>query len=124
MNKGSLAGRKILDSLSFRIEKNTKIALVGHTGSGKSTIIQLLMRFYSPENGSISVETPEGHVNILDIELDAYRSQFSAVFQDTTLFNRSLRDNLTFVRDGIDDKMIEDACKQANIWEFICKLPE
>lgn len=124
VNKGSLAGRKILDSLSFRIEKNTKIALVGHTGSGKSTIIQLLMRFYSPENGSISVETPEGHVNILDIELDAYRSQFSAVFQDTTLFNRSLRDNLTFVRDGIDDKMIEDACKQANIWEFICKLPE
>jgi ABC-type multidrug transport system fused ATPase/permease subunit len=121
---GKETSRKILDGISFSIQKNTKIALVGQTGSGKSTISQLLMRFYSPLSGGIFLQTPDSRVDISAIELDNYRSHFSAVFQDTTLFNRSLRDNLAFVRDGIDDAMIESACRQANIWDFISKLPE
>ena len=112
--------REVLSDISFNIKKWEKIALIGHTGSGKSTITQLLMRFYEPSNGKILIN----HTNIYDYTLESYRQKFAAVFQDTTLFNETIRHNLEYVRDGITDADIKKACQEANILDFIESLPE
>ncbi|MFZ2256144.1 MAG: ATP-binding cassette domain-containing protein [Patescibacteria group bacterium] len=96
------------------------MALIGHTGSGKSTIIQLLMRFYEPTSGKILIDGTD----IYNYTLTSYRQKFAAVFQDTTLFNETIRHNLEYVRDGITEKELKKACKEANILEFIESLPE
>lgn len=112
--------RDILTDIDITLPKGKRIALVGHTGSGKSTITQLLMRFYEPTNGEISI----GKTDIYEYQLESYRSRFAAVLQDTTLFNESLRHNLEYVRDGITLAEIKEACRQANVLEFIESLPE
>jgi ABC-type multidrug transport system fused ATPase/permease subunit len=112
--------REVLSDIDFEIKKWERIALIGHTGSGKSTIIQLLMRFYEPTQGQILIDGTD----IYDFSLESYRSKFAAVFQDTTLFNETIRHNLEYVRDGITDKMLQKACKEANILEFIESLPD
>jgi ABC-type multidrug transport system fused ATPase/permease subunit len=112
--------REVLSDISFEIRKWQKIAFVGHTGSGKSTITQLLMRFYEPSSGTIEIDG----TNIYDFTLESYRSKFAAVFQDTTLFNETIRHNLEYVRDGITQKELIKACKEANIIDFIESLPE
>ena len=112
--------REVLLGINMEIKKWERIALVGHTGSGKSTIIQLLMRFYEPSKGQIFIDGTD----IYDFTLASYRQKFAAVFQDTTLFNETIRHNLEYVRDGITDKMLKKACKEANILEFIESLPE
>jgi ATP-binding cassette, subfamily B, bacterial len=112
--------REVLSDIEFEIKKWERIALIWHTGSGKSTIIQLLMRFYEPTSGAIEIDGTD----IYDFTLDSYRSKFAAVFQDTTLFNETIRHNLEYVRDGITDAKLKKACKEANILEFIESLPE
>jgi ABC-type multidrug transport system fused ATPase/permease subunit len=80
----------------------------------------LITRFYLPTKGTISVDgTP-----IQDFSLQNFRRQFAAVFQDTTLFNDTLRFNLEFVRDGITFDQIREACREANILDFVESLPE
>jgi ATP-binding cassette, subfamily B, bacterial MsbA len=78
------------------------------------------MRFYEPSKGNILIDGTD----IYDFTLESYRQKFAAVFQDTTLFNETIRHNLEYVRDGITDKMLEKACKEANILEFIESLPD
>lgn len=112
--------REVLHDIDFEIQKWQRIALVGHTGSGKSTIIQLLMRFYEPSAGKIMIDG----TNVFDFTLESYRQKFAAVFQDTTLFNETIRHNLEYVRDNISQKDLEKACKQANIFDFINSLPD
>lgn len=112
--------REVLSNIDFEIQKWQRIALIGHTGSGKSTIIQLLMRFYEPTSGKILIDGTD----IYDYTLTSYRQKFAAVFQDTTLFNETIRHNLEYVRDGITEKELKKACKEANILEFIESLPE
>lgn len=112
--------REVLRNINFEIQKWQKIALIGHTGSGKSTIVQLLMRFYEPTKGNITLDGK----NVYDFTLKSYREHFWAVFQDTTLFNESISHNLLYVRDKITQKDIEEACKKANIWDFIERLPD
>jgi ABC-type multidrug transport system fused ATPase/permease subunit len=111
--------REVLSGIDFTIEKWQRIALIGHTGSGKSTIIQLLMRFYEPSKWAILIDGTD----IYDFTLESYRQKFAAVFQDTTLFNETIRHNLEYVRDGITSEMLEKACREANILEFIESLP-
>ncbi len=112
--------RAVLKGLNMTIRKGEKIALVWHTGSWKSTIANLITRFYLPTKGTISVDgTP-----IQDFSLQNFRRQFAAVFQDTTLFNDTLRFNLEFVRDGITFDQIREACREANILDFVESLPE
>lgn len=111
--------REVLKDITFEIKKWQRIALIGHTWSGKSTITQLLMRFYEPTKGSIMIDG----TNIYDFTLESYRQKFAAVFQDTTLFNETIRHNLEYVRDGITEKELKKACKEANILEFIESLP-
>lgn len=112
--------REVLSHIDFTIEKWQRIALIGQTGSGKSTIIQLLMRFYEPTSWKILIDGTD----IYDFTLTSYRSKFAAVFQDTTLFNESIRHNLEYIRDGITEKDIRSACKKANILDFIESLPD
>ena len=78
------------------------------------------MRFYEPSQRNIRIDTHD----IYDYTLHSYRSKFAAVFQDTTLFNESIRHNLEYIRDGITEKEIEKACRDANILDFIESLPE
>jgi ABC-type multidrug transport system fused ATPase/permease subunit len=78
------------------------------------------MRFYEPTGGSIRIDGTD----IYDFSLESYRNKFAAVFQDTTLFNETIRHNLEYVRDDITDKELKKACKEANILEFIESLPE
>lgn len=107
--------REILQDISFEIERGQKVAFVGHTGSGKTTLTQLLTRFYEPISGSIEIDGTD----IRDFTLESYRSKLAAVFQDTTLFNDTIRHNLEYVRDGVTFEEIRTACRQANILEFI-----
>lgn len=107
--------REVLNDISFEIKKGQKVAFVGHTGSGKTTLTQLLTRFYDPISGSIEIDGTD----IRDFTLESYRSKLAAVFQDTTLFNDTIRHNLEYVRDGVTFEQVRDACRQANILEFI-----
>ena len=112
--------REVLKWVHIEVKKWEKIALIGHTGSGKSTIVQLLMRFYDYTYGSIKVDGKK----IDSFSLESYRQRFASVFQDTTLFNESIRHNLEYVRDGITEKDLKKACKEANILDFIESLPD
>jgi ABC-type multidrug transport system fused ATPase/permease subunit len=78
------------------------------------------MRFYKPSEGIISMNQND----IYSYSLDSYRQKFAAVFQDTTLFNETIRHNLEYVRDNITQKDLEVACKKANILDFIESLPD
>lgn len=78
------------------------------------------MRFYEPTHGSIFIDWRD----IFQYSLESYRKNFAAVFQDTTLFNDSIKHNLTYVRDNISDEELEKACREANIYDFIMSLPE
>lgn len=107
--------REVVMDVSFEIKKGQKVAFVGHTGSGKTTLTQLLTRFYDPISGSIRIDGTD----IRDFTLESYRSHLAAVFQDTTLFNDTIRHNLEYVRDGVTFEQIREACRKANILEFI-----
>jgi ABC-type multidrug transport system fused ATPase/permease subunit len=78
------------------------------------------MRFYDYTHGSIEIDGK----NIEEFTLESYRKKFASVFQDTTLFNESIRHNLEYVRDGITEKELKKACKEANILDFIESLPD
>lgn len=112
--------RKVLDNVSISFPRWSHTAIIGHTWSGKSTITQLLLRLYDYSDGSIRLDDHE----ITDYSLENYRSLFGVVFQDTTLFNDSVRHNLSYVRDDITEKDIIRACKEAHLDEFLSGLPE
>lgn len=78
------------------------------------------MRFYHTNSGDILID----NTSIYDFSLSSYRSKFATVFQDTTLFGDTIRHNLEYVRDNITQAEIEQACKDANIFDFITSLPD
>ena len=120
---------KILQGIDLEIEPGQTVALVGQSGSGKSTIIQLLERFYDPEVGSIQLD---GH-DLKELSVKWLRSHISLVSQEPTLFEGSIADNVAFGLIGSPwenvsfekkQELVEDACTQANAHDFICKLPQ
>lgn len=111
---------QVLKDLSLHIEPEKSIALVGVSGSGKSTIMALLLRLYELDGGGIYVDGK----NINDYDLQAFRRNFSIVPQDAILFGGSIRDNIKYGKlDASDDEVIA-AAKQSNSWEFIESFPE
>jgi ATP-binding cassette, subfamily B, multidrug efflux pump len=109
----------VLKNISFSLRQNMKLAIVGPTGAGKSTIINLLTRFYDPDEGVIKID---GH-DIRDIKLASLRSKMSIVLQDSFLFPISIRENIRFAKLDASDEEIVAAAKSVGAHEFIMKLP-
>jgi ATP-binding cassette subfamily B protein len=109
----------VLKNISFTLKRNMKLAIVGQTGAGKSTIINLLARFYDPNEGRILID---GH-DIRDIPLASLRSHMSIVLQDSFLFSVSIKENIRFAKLEASDKEIIDAAKSIGAHDFIMKLP-
>ncbi len=110
----------VLKDLSFHVNPGEKVALAGHSGAGKSTIIQLLLRFYDIQNGSILVDDK----NINNWDLKALRSKVGMVPQEVLLFGGSIRENISYAKPDASEEEIILAAKKANAWQFISKFPE
>ena len=110
---------RAIKEISFHIEGNSMAAFVGHSGAGKSTIINLLPRFYDPQEGSIQIDNQ----NIKEVSLSSLRKNLSLVSQDVILFDDSVKKNILYAKPGASDEEITKACKFAASDEFIKKLP-
>ncbi|OAB32525.1 multidrug ABC transporter ATP-binding protein [Paenibacillus macquariensis subsp. defensor] len=112
-------GRQALKGIDLDVDAGQTIALVGHTGSGKSTIINLISRFYDITDGQIKID---GY-DIRDVKVESLRSQIGIVLQDTFIFSGTIRDNIRFGRLDATDEEIEAVATAVNAHEFIAKLP-
>jgi ATP-binding cassette subfamily B protein len=113
-------GPKILDEVSFTAEPGQTIALVGQTGAGKSTAMALLQRLWDPVDGAIRIDGTD----IRGVTLDSLRQAIGVVFQESMLFNRSIRDNLRVGRPSASEADIEQACRMAEALDFIQRQPQ
>lgn len=120
MDFSYVPGHPVLKNISFTAEPGQKIALVGSTGAGKSTIVNLLSRFYEIESGSVTYDG----IDLRDIRKDALRGTLSMVLQDTHLFTGTVRDNIRFGRLDATDEEVEQAAVLANADFFIRHLPQ
>lgn len=111
---------QVLNGLSFEIPKGKTIALVGKSGSGKSTIASLLMRFYHLEHGGIVSNSKP----LNEVDLSAWRDELALVPQDVLLFGGSIKENIAYGKTSASDAEIIAAAQQANAWEFIQGFPE
>ncbi|MGK7389242.1 MAG: ABC transporter ATP-binding protein [Candidatus Cyclobacteriaceae bacterium M2_1C_046] len=111
---------KVLKNISFKIAPGEKAALVGPSGAGKSTIIQLLLRFYRPQDGDIKIDGQE----LNELDLHRYRNNVGIVPQEVILFGGTIRENIAYGNPDASEEQITDAAKKANAWEFIEKFPE
>ena len=112
--------KKILNDVNLEVQPGETIAIVGETGAGKTTFVNLLMRFYELDSGSIKIDG----VDITDMTRESLRASFGMVLQDTWVRNASIRDNIKFAKpDASDEEMIK-ACKECHAHNFISKLPD
>ncbi len=111
---------QVLKSVSFDLNRGKTLALVGRSGSGKSTIASLLMRFYAIENGIVTVNKKP----LSEIDLKAWRNALAFVPQDVLLFGGTIRENIAYGDTKAGEEQIIEAAKQANAWEFIKGFPE
>ncbi|WP_172250556.1 ABC transporter transmembrane domain-containing protein [Saccharibacillus deserti] len=112
-------GRQALKGIDIEAKAGQSIALVGHTGSGKSTIINLLSRFYDVTEGSVKIDG----VDVRDVKLESLRAQIGIVLQDTFIFSGTIRENIRFGRLDATDGEIEAVTKAVKAHEFIMSLP-
>jgi ATP-binding cassette, subfamily B, multidrug efflux pump len=109
----------VLRDVSFRIEPGQTVAIVGHTGAGKTTLISLILRFYDVQRGAIRI----GGVDVKHMDPLALRRQFGVVLQDPYLFSGSIADNIRLGTDSVTDAEIEEAARQVNLIDFVRTLP-
>ena len=110
----------VLQGISLRIEPGQKVALVGKSGAGKSTMVQLLMRFYSPSSGGILLDGKD----IQHLNLRQLRQNIGIVPQEVLLFGGSIEENIRYGKPEATTEEVESAARQANAWEFIQSFPE
>ncbi len=109
-----------LTNVSFRIEPGQKVAVLGAAGSGKTTICNLIPRFYDPTDGEVTIDG----VNVKDVTLNSLRHNVGIVFQDVFLFQTTIRENISYGANGVTAEEVEVAAKAANLHDFIMTLPE
>jgi ATP-binding cassette subfamily B multidrug efflux pump len=117
---GYEAGKEILHGISLHAEPGKTIAIVGPTGAGKTTIINLLMRFYDQNSGSIAVDGQE----TTHCTRSSLRKQFSMVLQDTWLFQGTIYENIAYGRENVTKEEVEKACQAVEIDDYIRSLPD
>ena len=115
-----LPDQKLIENFNFSAKPGTTTAIVGPTGCGKTTFINLLMRFYDANQGTILIDGQ----NIYDVSRKSIRKNFGMVLQDTWLKNASIRDNIAFGVENASDEKIIEAAKEAHSWGFIRRMPE
>lgn len=113
-------GRKVISSFNLTVPSGKKVALVGATGSGKTTIVNLLMRFYDIDNGEIRINRQ----NIRDVSLSSLRKNIAIVLQDTVLFTDTVRNNLKYGNENATEKELEKALVMSRCNEMIRELPQ
>lgn len=106
--------------ISFKLEKGRTIAAVGHTGAGKTTVISLILKFYDPEKGAITINGK----NISEMNVEEVRKRIALVTQDPFIFSGSIRDNVTCLRNNMDDERITEILDAAQCLDFVKNLPE
>lgn len=111
---------KVLDKFNLNIKHKTTVALIGHSGSGKSTILNLLTKSYLPENGIITID----NVDIKDLDEATFKDAISIVSQSPYIFNMSIKDNLLLVNPDANSNEIDKVCKQACLYDYINSLPD
>ncbi|MDO4987764.1 MAG: ABC transporter ATP-binding protein [Synergistes sp.] len=112
--------KPVLQGVSFDVAPGEKIAIVGPTGAGKSTIADLIMRFYDPESGAVKIDG----INIRDLELKSYRRQIGVVPQDPVLMKGTLAYNISYGCRNVTEESMIRAAKMAGIYDFISALPK
>ena len=113
-------GPRILDQVSFTARPGTSVALVGQTGAGKSTAMNLLQRLWDPVEGIVRIDGQD----LRGVTLESLRRSIGVVFQESMLFNRSIRENLRIGRYDATDEELERACRLADAHEFIIRQPQ
>jgi ATP-binding cassette, subfamily B (MDR/TAP), member 1 len=108
----------VLRGVSLTAEPGQFIALVGASGSGKSTVMGLLERFYDPTAGTVAVDG----IELKDYNLQSYRAQLAIVSQETTLYTGTIRENIIANKEDVSDEQVIQVCKDANIYDFIVSL--
>ncbi len=110
----------VLHNVTLSIKQGQTIALVGASGAGKTTLVDLIPRFYDPIWGKILIDG----IDLRELEINSLRRRMAIVSQDTFIFNTSVRDNIAYALENVDEALIREAAKLANAWEFIQELPE
>ena len=111
--------KTIINDFSTSVKSGQKVAIVGPTGAGKTTMVNLLMRFYEISGGSIAIDG----VDTKSVPRWNVHDQFSMVLQDTWVFRGTVRENIAYSKPGVTDKQIEDACKAVGLHHYIMSLP-
>jgi ABC-type multidrug transport system fused ATPase/permease subunit len=112
--------KRTLEDISFRVAPGERVAVVGHTGAGKSTLMSLLIRFYDPKQGRITLDG----IDMRDATLASLRNQISVVLQEPLLFSGTIAENIRYGSLGASEEQIEAASRAANCHDFIAALPD
>jgi ATP-binding cassette subfamily B protein len=117
---GGPESRRVLDGFTLTVEAGEAVALVGPTGTGKSTVARLLPRFYDVDSGSVQIDA----VDVRDVQLTDLRQNIGFVFEDTFLFSDTIRGNIAFADPHASQERVDEAARLAGATEFISRLPE
>jgi len=112
--------RTILKDITFSIEPGETVAFVGGTGTGKSTLLSLVPRFYDPQAGEVSLDG----INLRGITKKSLRSHIGIVLQDTLLFSTTIKENIAYGKEGATDAEIIEAARKAQAFDFISQMPQ